>query len=79
MSELLYLIADIGATHARFQCCELDDRVGPLLIGEPLMLATQDFSDVDALLAVVNTHWPDNRFARALICLLYTSDAADDC
>ena len=69
MSELLYLIADIGATHARFQCCELDDRVGPLLIGEPLMLATQDFSDVDALLAVVNTHWPDSRFARALIAV----------
>ena len=69
MSELLYLVADIGATHARFQCCELTDRGVPSLVGEPLMLSTQDFSDVDALLDAVRGHWPDRLFADALIAV----------
>ena len=40
MSDLCYLVADIGATHARFQCCELKAQGAPSLLGEPLILST---------------------------------------
>lgn len=69
MSDLCYLVADIGATHARFQCCELKAQGAPSLLGEPLILSTEDYSAAAALTAAVNSHWPQRTYAGALIAV----------
>ena len=69
MSDLCYLVADIGATHARFQCCELNAQGAPSLLGEPLILSTKDYSAAAALTAAVNSHWPQRAYAGALIAV----------
>jgi glucokinase len=69
LSETVYLVADIGATHARFQVCNIDNDGVPSLLGEPLILVTQDFTQVDALTAAVLERWQGQRFARALLAV----------
>ena len=69
MSDLCYLVADIGATHARFQCCELNAQGMPSLLGEPLILSTTNYSTAAALTTAVNAHWPQRVFAGALIAV----------
>ena len=42
----LSLVADIGATNARFQCCAINDdpAEAPVLVGEPLVLSTPAYA-----------------------------------
>ena len=76
MSETLYLVADIGATHARFQCCEIVSAGAPRLLGEPIILPTKNFTEVTELLAAVTTQWPQARFAGALFAVAGPVDLA---
>lgn len=69
MSELVYLVADIGATHARFQCCEIASDGAPSLLAEPFILPTQNFTAATELSAAVTAQWPHLSFAGALFAV----------
>ena len=69
MSETLYLVADIGATHARFQCCYMDAEKQPVWSSEALILPTQDYTNVDQLIADVTAHWATVTFAAGLFAV----------
>ena len=69
MSDLCYLVADIGATHARFQCCELNAQGTPSLLDEPLILSTKEYSVAAGLTAAVNLNWSQRAYAGALIAV----------
>ncbi|NOX51536.1 MAG: glucokinase [Gammaproteobacteria bacterium] len=57
MPETLVLLADIGATNARFQI-----GLGSKLVGELMLLPTADFEDVHSLLQVVASWVTDQGF-----------------
>ena len=67
----LSLVADIGATNARFQCCAIsDDPAGaPVLVGEPLVLSTPAYATEAALLTDVQAHYSGTQFASALFAV----------
>ena len=69
MSELVFLVADIGATHARFQCCEIASGGAPSLLAEPFILPTQKFTAATELSAAVTAQWPHLSFAGALFAV----------
>jgi|TARA_B110000971_G_scaffold219148_2_gene259574 glucokinase len=65
------LVADIGATNARFQCCAISDdpAVPPLLMGEPLVLSTTAYSAQSSLLTDVKAHFSATQFVSALFAV----------
>ena len=70
----LSLVADIGATHARFQLCDLvswapDSVSEPVLLGEPLVLNTKDFSHESALYSVVHEYFAVSELAGILFAV----------
>lgn len=63
------LVADIGATNARFQCCTVNSGVQPELYAEPLVLSTVSFTSLSALLNKVADHFSELRFVSALFAV----------
>ncbi len=71
MTVSLSLVADIGATNARFQCCSISDdpAVRPVLLGEPLVLSTPTYATEASLLSDVRAHFSAAQFASALFAV----------
>ncbi len=65
------LIADIGATNARFQLCGNGD-----LLGEPLILETAAYTSVEALLQQVRVHLNCAEVKRGLFAVAGPADQA---
>ena len=74
MTVATSLVADIGATNARFQCCAISDApaVVPVLLGEPLVLSTTSYVAQSSLLTDVAAHFAalaDTQFSSALFAV----------
>lgn len=71
MAVSLSLVADIGATNARFQCCSISEdlAVDPVLVGEPLVLSTPTYTTEALLFTDVQAHFSATRFTSALFAV----------
>ena len=66
----LNLVADIGGTNIRLAISDSNN----MLIG----IETYQCRDFSCLLDVIQCYLTENKITKASICLLYTSDAADE-
>jgi glucokinase len=71
MTQNVSLVADIGATNARFQSCVFsgDPAVEPVLLGQPLVLSTVSYTTQESMLAQVLEHFSATQFSSALLAV----------